>query len=378
MPWQDNSGNRGGGGRGPWGQPPRNNNGGGQNNGGRNGGDQPDLEDLLQASRQRLRRAFPRGGGRGGPGGGMPFNRATGGLIGGGLFALWLFSGIYQIDPQEQGVKTTFGKYAGISEPGLHWRIPMVQGVQPVPVDKQQTAVVNGSGAAENLMLTSDRNIVDVSFTVDWKIRRDVTPDGELPNPAKFIFNIENPESMVVAVAEAAMRETIGATQLQPIITSGQAEVVNLTRTRIQQVLDEYDSGIEVLRVNMEKPEVPRAVRDAFADVIKAGNEKERMINDAQRAANQIIPVAEGEARKIVEEARAYSATVEADAMGQANRFNNIYAEYRRAPEVTRQRMYLETVESVLGPMNKIIIDESAGNGVVPYLPLNEIQKKQN
>ena len=373
MPWQDNSGNRG-----PWGQPPRGNNGG-SNNGGRGGNEPPDLEDLLQASRQRLNKVFPRGGRGGGGGEGPPINRATMGIAGVAVLFLWVVLGIYTVGPQEQGVKTTFGKYAGISGPGLHWRAPLIQGITLVPVDKQQTATISGSGGSsssvqENLMLTSDRNIVDVSFTVDWKISRDVTPEGEFPNAAKFIFNIENPETMVRAVAEAAMRETIGAKQLEPIITSGQADVVEQTRVRIQEVLDSYDSGIQILRVNMEKPEVPGAVRDAFADVIKARNEKERMINEAQRNANQIIPVAQGEAQRIIEEARAYAARVEADSVGQAERFNKIYEEYRRAPQVTRQRMYLETVEGVLGDMNKVIIDDAAGSGVVPYLPLNELR----
>lgn len=376
MPWQDNSGNKGGG-RGPWGQPPRGNNGGGR---GGPQGEAPDLEDILQASRQRLKRAFPR---RGGGGRGPEMNRGMLGLIGAALLGLWAFSGIYQVGPQEQGVKTTFGQYAGISGPGLHWRAPMIQGITLVPVDQQQTATINGAGvsggaAQENLMLTSDRNIVDVNFTVDWKISRATPAEGELPNAAKFIFNIEQPESMVKAVAESAMRETIGAKELEPIITSGQAEVVEQTRQRIQEVLDLYDSGIEVLRVNMEKPEVPGAVRDAFADVIKARNEKERMINEAQRIANQIIPEAEGLAQKTIEESRAYAARVEADSIGQAERFNKIYIEYARAPEVTRQRMYLETIEKVLADMNKIIIEEQAGSGVVPYLPLNELKSNTN
>jgi len=394
MPWSDNSGNDGRGGgrgpqRGPWGQPPRD--GGGNGGGGQGGGrgQPPDLEELLQASRQRLKRAFPRrggggaGGGNGGGAGGVPLTPRTisfGLVI---LLGLWALSGIYQVDAQEQGVTTTFGKYAGITGPGLHWRAPMIQGVTLVPVDKQQTAYIGFSSTGaqaseENLMLTSDRNIVDISFTVDWKIDRAAPEAGELPNVAKFIFNIENPDSMVKAVAESAMRETVGGNRLGPIITSGQALVVEQTHQRIQEVLDSYQSGIEVLRVNMEKPEPPRAVRDAFADVIKARNEQAQMINEAQRASNQIIPVAEGEARKLVEEARAYSARVGADSIGQAERFNKIYTEYRRAPQVTRQRMYLETVEGVLGDMNKIIIDEEAGKGVVPYLPLDQLNKPKN
>ena len=375
MPWQDNSG----GNRGPWGQPPRGGNGGndgGKQGGGNRGGgnEPPDLEDLLQASRQRLKRAFPngRGGGRGG--GGIQFNGPVIGLIGAALVGLWIFAGIYFVQPDEQGVKTTFGEYSGLSGSGMHWRAPFIQGIYLVPVDRQQTVEIGG-GATENLMLTSDRNIVDVSFKVDFKIKRTPVGDGELPNAAKYIFNIENPVQMVRAVSEAAMRETIGAKELEPIITSGQLEVNTLTRTRIQEVLDEYDSGIDILRVNIDRPEVPGAVRDAFADVIKAHNEKERMINEADRNANQIIPVAEGEARKIIEDARAYAARVEADSLGQAERFNKIYEEYARAPDVTRQRMYLETVEGVLGPMNKIIVDGEAGSGVVPYLPLNELNR---
>ncbi len=384
MPWQDNSGNNGG--RGPWGQPPRggNNNGGGKRGG--NNGEPPDLEDILQASRQRLKRAFPRGGGRGNGGGGgrgFQLNRGMAMLIGAGVIGLWFVSGIYFVGPQEQAVKTTFGKYAGISGPGPHWRAPMIQGVTLVAVDEQRTQTIDGStngagGSRENLMLTSDRNIVDVSFTVNWNISRAAPAEGELPNAAKLIFNIEGPDNMVKAVAEAAMRETVGAKELEPIITSGQAEVVEQTRQRIQETLDFYQSGIQVLRVNMEKPEVPAAVRDDFADVIKARNEKERMINEAQRNANQIIPIAEGQAQKTIEEARGYAARVEADSLGQAERFNKIYTEYARAPEVTRQRMYLETIEDVLGGMNKIIIEDGAGSGVVPYLPLNELRSNSN
>lgn len=383
MPWSDNSGNGGRGPqRGPWGQPPRGS-GGGQGGGGR--GQPPDLEELLQASRQRLKRVFPRGGGGNGRGGAprVPINSRTLAIGAVVLVGLWGLAGIYQVNAQQQGVTTTVGKYSGITGPGLHWRAPFIQGVTRVPVDKQQTAYIGfssggGQAAEENLMLTSDRNIVDISFTVDWKVDRSPPEPGEMPNAAKFIFNIEDPETMVKAVAESAMRETVGGNRLGPIITSGQALVVEQTRQRIQEVLDYYNSGIEVLRVNMEKPEPPRAVRDAFADVIKARNEKAQMINEAQRTSNQIIPIAQGDARKLVEEARAYAARVGADSIGQAERFNKIYTEYRRAPQVTRQRMYLETVESVLGGMNKIIIDESSGPGVVPYLPLDEINRPKS
>lgn len=374
MPWSDNSNNSGNRGptRGPWGQPPKNDGDGG----GR--GEPPDLEELLQASRQRLKRAFPRGR-SGGGGGGRGFNlgpRAIPAAIV-GLVAFWLLSGVYQVGPQEEGVQTTFGKYTSVSGPGLHWRAPVIQRVYKVPVDKQQHATLGGSASGrggENLMLTSDRNIVDVNFTVDWKIDRSPPKQGEMPNAAKFIFNIENPAAMVTAVSEAAMRETIGAKPLEPIITSGQADIVEQTRQRIQEVLDQYNSGIEVLRVNMDKPDVPGAVRDAFADVIKARNEKTQTINEAQRDANQIIPVAEGDAQKIVQDAQAYAAQIEAEAVGEADRFNKVYDEYRRAKDVTKRRMYLETMEKVLGDTNKVIVDDGAASGVVPYLPLEKLQ----
>lgn len=378
MPWSDNSGNGGRGPtRGPWGQPPK----GDGERGGR--GEPPDLDELLQASRQRLKRAFPRRGRRaanGGGGGGprrIEFNSRTFGLALLALAVLWVLSGIYQVGSQDQGVKTTFGSYSGISAPGLHWRAPMIQDVRMVPVLRQMTTTVGGGQGSENLMLTSDRNIVDVSFTVDWKIKETPPAEGELPNAAKFIFQIEDAETLVRSVSESAMRETIGAKPLGPIITAGQAEVTEQTRQRIQSVLDSYTGSIEVIRVNMDRPEVPAAVRDAFADVIKARNEKEQLINEAEKAANQIVPGAEGDAQRMIEEARAYAARVEAEAIGEAERFNQIFAEYRRAKEVTKQRMYIETMESVLAAMNKVVIDKDAGEGVVPYLPLNEISRRR-
>jgi membrane protease subunit HflK len=382
MPWSDNnSGNKGGPTRGPWGQPPKSNGDGGQS--GRGRGEPPDLEELLQASRQRLKRAFPRNrGGRGDGNGGGPVFQITSQLVGVVAFimiVIWFVSGLYLIQPQEQGVTTTFGRYSGITGPGLHWRASMIQGVTKVSLG-QDSEQIGGEGQSgqENLMLTSDRNIVDVSFTVDWKVSAAPPAEGERPNSAKFVFNVENPKGLVKAVAESAMRETIGSNRLDPIITSGQAQVGEQTRQRIQTMLDFYDTGIEVQRVNITKAQAPSAVRDAFVDVIRARSEQQQLINEAERTANQIVPVAQGDAQKIIQEARAYAARVVADSIGQAERFNKIYDEYRRAPQVTRQRMYIETVEKVLGDMNKVIIDESAGKGVVPYLPLNELGQKKN
>ena len=405
MPWHDNSGNgnapiggsnapnnannNDGPTRGPWGQPPSNGGGNGAGGGaggpGRNIGgprrpgrsnDGPDLDELLEVSRQRLKRAFPRRSGGGG--GGSEF-KLTPPMVFGGVVVLALlygFSGIFQVEPQSQAVMTTFGKYSGVVGPGLHWHAPIVQSYTDVAVQSQRQTEVPSANQSEYLMLTSDRAIVDIAFGVDWKVSEAPTEPGDIPNVAKYVFNIDEPEAMVKAVAEAAMRETIGGNELEPIITSGQAALVDQTIQSMQAALDEYDSGVEVLRVNIKTRRAPEKVRDAFTDVIKARNDRDRVINEAERDANQIIPVAEGEAQKILQEAQAYAAEVTADAIGQATRFNKIYEEYRKAPEVTRNRMYLETVEKVLGDMNKIVVDEGAGSGVVPYLPLNDLAKR--
>lgn len=386
MPWSDNSGNggsNGGGGptRGPWGQPPRNNNGGGSG-----GGEPPDLEELLQASRQRLKRAFP-GGRRGGGGGGKgpELNATTGGLIAAGLVALWGISGFYQVGAAELGVVTTFGEYRTTTTPGLHWHIPApIQNAQMVKVTEirdnpiPQVRGQRGGPASGGLMLTGDKNIVDVEMTVLWKIKPNVdVTDDALPGVAQFLFNIDDPENLVVTVGEAAIREVVGRNTLDFVQTQGRTVVQEETRTLMQSTLDLQRSGIEITEVNLEKTEPPTTeVNEAFLDVEAAKQDKEQYINTARAYANRVVPEARGQAQRILEDARAYQAQVTAEARGQADRFNAIYTEYEKAPEVTRQRMYLETVERVLGDMNKIIVEDQAGAGVVPYLPLNELSKR--
>ena len=382
MPWQDNSGNRG-----PWGQPPRGNNGGSNNNGGgRGGGEPPDIEDLLQASRQRLKRAFPRGrrGGGGGGRGGVPINGVTLGIGAAAIAFFWAVSGIYQVNPGERAVVTTFGEFTSIKAQGLKWHVPWpVQDVEIVSVDQERITEVGFRGEAtrgaealsESLMLTGDKNIVDVTFSVNWNVDTSPAEEG-LPGPAKFAFNIERPENVVRAVAEASMREVVGSNTLEPLITSGRDLVQEQTRQLMQEALDDYNSGIQIIRVNYRRADAPPQVRDAFLDVFNAGSEAERKVNEAQQYYNEKIPRARGDAQKVLEDAAAYAARVTADARGQAERFNQVYDEYRQAPDVTRQRMYLETVESVLSDMNKIVIEDDAGSGVVPYLPLNELNRR--
>ncbi len=267
----------------------------------------------------------------------------------------------------------------------MKWHIPFpVQSKEIVLVDRTRTTDLGqrGSGArsaeslSESLMLTGDKNIADVSFSVDWNIDTSPQAEGELPGPAKFVFLIENQDNVVRAVAEAAMREVVGGNRLEPLLTSGRGNVAERTQLIMQEALDSYDSGINIIRVNYQKADAPPQVRDAFLDVFNAGSEAERKVNDAQRYYNEKIPRARGEAQKILEDAAAYAARVTADARGQAERFNQIYDEYRQAPTVTRQRMYLETIESVLKDMNKIVIENDTDSGVVPYLPLNELNRQ--
>lgn len=380
MPWQDNSGKGGGKGpvRGPWGQPPKAP-GGGNGRGPGRGAEPPDLDELLRASKQRLKRAFPRGAGAKPP----EFNRRTGMLAAAGLGMLWLLSGFYQVAASELAVITTFGRFDRVTGPGLHWHmpVPFERARKEKVTEVRETLVPQGEQRGDRspgLMLTGDKNIVDVVLSVQWRIKADASaPEGELPPVAQFMFLIAEPETLVRALAEASIREVVGRNELDFIQTEGRAVVVDETRELMQQALDSQATGIEIAAVNLTKAEPPtEEVNQAFLDVIAAAQDREQYINTARAYANKVIPEARGQAQKILEDARAYQAQVTADARGQASRFNAILEEYQKAPEVTRQRMYLETVERVLGPMNKIIIEDEATGGVVPYLPLGELNKK--
>jgi membrane protease subunit HflK len=380
MPWTDKP-SGGPNNPGPWGRP--NGNNGGGNNGGSNGGGggprrgptSPDLEELLRSGRERFGRG--RGGGTGGGGGVSVPSGPVLGLIVAGLVALWLFSGIYQVKPGERGVVTTFGNFTGLTGPGLNWHVPWpVQDAEKVDVVADREVRIGGTGRRVS-MLTSDLNIVDVNMDVNYEVKPDDTwsgSDENLPNAAKFIFNIEDPALTVRDAAEAALREVVGANEFEPIISRGRALVNERTAEILQQTLDSYDSGINVIRVNFGTASPPERVVPAQREVIDANSQAERQVNVAQGIANRQIPVAQGEARQIVLDAEAYAARVVAEANGDAARFNAIFNEYAKAPDVTRQRMYLETMERVLGDMNKVVIDDEAG-GTLPYLNLNELAR---
>ena len=381
MPWTDKPGGNGSkgsgnGSKGPWGQ--------GSQGGGNNGGNTPppDLEELLKSGRDRFRRTMGgRGGNNGGGGGNVDFNRLPKGPIAIGATVILAFFGwqlfTYQVETNEQAVVTTFGKFSKIETSGLRFRIPVVQEVTKVAVTEDRSVDIgkNARNLNESSMLTSDLNIANVSFSVNWRIKT-TNEEGQMPPAAQFVFNVEEPRNLVKSVAEAAIREVVGASEFDPLITNGRSIVPSEVERIMQEALDSYESGILIQSVNFDKAEPPQAVIQNQLDVINARSEKAQKINVAEAYANREVPRARGAAEEKLLDAEAYAVQTVAEARGAASRFNDIYAEYARAPEVTRQRMYLETVEQVLGDMNKIVIDNDAG-GAVPYLSLNELTRQR-
>ncbi|MEM0907951.1 MAG: FtsH protease activity modulator HflK [Pseudomonadota bacterium] len=387
MPWNNQSGGRGGGpwggGEGPWGGGNGNGSGGGPNRpnpwgqGPQRGQDPqnpPDLEEILRRSQDKLKRVFPKSGGGGNQGGGPSIT----GLGGRGIalaavvvLVLYGLTGLYRVGPGENGVELVLGKYAGTTMPGLNYNWPYPFGEVFTP-DVLRIREVNigtrsdGRGqdvSEESLMLTGDENIVDVDFRVQWRIS----------DPANFLFNIEDPEGTVKQVAESAMREVVGTKNIQPILTQERQQIEQDVQTLMQTTLDEYGAGVLVSQVQMQKVDPPAQVIDAFRDVQAARADQERFQNEADAYANQVVPEARGEAARIVETATAYRDQVIAEATGRADRFLSVYEEYEKAPDIVRQRIYLETLERVFAGTDKIIIDQQGGSGVVPYLPLDRL-----
>lgn len=374
MPWTNQpgggsgSGNNGGG-RGPWGQPGPES---GNNNGGGRG--PADIEELFRSGRERFRKGG-RGGGAGAGGGDFKMPpKPVFFVVGVVAVMMYLFSCAYQVPPGARGVVTTFGAYTNITGPGLRWRFVPFQDVDIVEVTKDIQLQIRGGRTS---MLTSDLNIVDVGMTVSYRVKPEgpIQP-GELPNAAKFIFNIERPDELVQAAAESALRQVVGANDFEPIISRDRSIVNEQTERILQELLDSYDSGIEIIRVNFAQADPPAEVIPAQNDVIDARSEAEKLVNEANQYKNSRVPRAAGEARQIELNAEAYAQRVVREANGQARRFKDIYAEYLQAPEVTQRRMYLETMEGVLGKMNKVVIDKDTAGGTLPYLNLNELTRQ--
>lgn len=376
MPWNDNSS---GGGGGPWGSGGGSNNnnpwgnrpnGGGGRGPGGPGQDGPDLEELMKKFQDWLGgnkgggNGAKSGGGRKGGGGGLLGLVAAGALV---LFALVPGNFYYIVGADQNGVVMRFGEYSRTTGSGLHLKLPFPVESLLLPNVTSTNEVEVGSIDAESLMLTRDENIIDVDFVVQWRVDLSYA-DGV----RDFLFNVRDPEATVKAVAESAMREVVGTSAFQPLITTGRAEAAQRARDIIQTTLADYRAGIQILEVQLSESSAPANVIDAFRDVDSARQDATNTEQQAQRTANQIVPEARGEAARLLEQAAGYRDRVIAEAEGQADRFNAIYAEYAVARDVTRQRMYLETMERVLGRSELIILDQS-GNGAVPYLPLDRL-----
>jgi membrane protease subunit HflK len=348
MPWDNNTG---GGGRnnnsgGPWGQAP-------QGGGGPRRGGTPSLEDILNRGRDRLQGNIP--GGRW---------AIAGGLI--VIIAFWLFNSIYTIDPQEVGVETTFGKPSDdLSQSGLHFMWWPIQAVERVTITENKTeigSVANkSSSSSDGVMLTSDQNIVDVKFAVLWTV----------DDPKAYLFNVKDPDDMVRAAGESAMREVVGRSPAQEIFRSDRAGIQTEVQQIIQTILDSYKLGVHVDQVTVENVAPPPEVSDAFAEVQRAQQDQQKFQEDARNYANTLLGNARGQAAKVREDAAAYKSRVVQEAEGEAARFISVYNQYAKAPEVTRRRLYLETMEQVLGGASKVVVEPgTTGAGVVPYLPL--------
>ena len=365
MPWSNRGGGPwgtgGGGGKGPWGSGPQ-----------QSGPTPPDLEEFLRRSQDKLRNVLP---------GGNPGGKGLA-LITLAAIAVWGLSGFFRVDPDELGVVLRFGKYNREVKPGLNYHLPYpiesvltpkVTRVNRIEIGRQYVEVPRRGTTTrevpeESLMLTGDENIVDVDFSVFWLVK----PNGA----ADYLFNIQQPEGTVQAVAESAMREIIGRSELEPILTGARQNIESAVQALMQSTLDRYGSGVQITQVQLQKVDVPAQVIDAFKDVQAARIDLERAKNEARTYANKVVPEARGRAAQITQSAEAYREQTVAEAKGASSRFRQIHDEYKKAPEVTRERMYLETMERLFGGTEKVIVDSTATGGVVPYLPLDQLMRR--
>ncbi len=372
-PWGGGGGNRGGDNQGSGG------NSGNNGSGGRrppdDGPQLPEIDELMRKGQEQLRVLMGGRGGKGGSGGeggegreGPVMSKGVIGIVVLAAVLLWTFSSFYRVDTSEQSVELLFGEYVQTGEEGLNFA--------PWPVVTREIYAVTheniediGAGFEEGLMLTGDENIIDIDFQVVWNI-------GNLQN---FVFNLAEPRQTIRAVSESAMREIIARSNLAPIMNRDRGVIAQELEELIQFTLDSYDSGIHVVRVNFDRADPPREVIDAFREVQAAEQTRDTLQSQADAYANMVLAAARGEAAQVLEQAEGYRAQVINRAQGEASRFLAVLEEYTKAPEVTRKRLYLETMERVLARVNKIIIDEGAGgaSGIVPYLPLNQLRSNQ-
>ena len=341
------------------------------------GGNQgpPDLDELWRNFNRKLNSLF--GARRGG--GNLPPSPPSGRMLSGGagvlvalIVVVWLASGFYVVDAASRGVVLTFGRYTEQSEPGLRWRMPYpIQSHEIVNLAQVRTLEVGYRNNVktkvlkESLMLTDDENIVDLQFAVQY-----VVTDAQA-----WLFNNRRPEEVAMQTAEASMREIIGKSKMDAILYEGQDNIANQAQVLMQQILDNYRTGINLSRVTIQNAQPPEQVQAAFDDAVKAGQDRERQKNEGQAYANDVIPKARGTASRLQAEAEGYRARVVANAEGEASRFRQVLAEYAKAPAITRERIYIETLQSVLSSTSKILID-AKGSGNLLYLPLDKLMQQ--
>jgi membrane protease subunit HflK len=332
--------NEPGGGRDPWG-------------GNRNNDGPPDIDEALKKLKEKL--GFLGGGSGSGSGGGK-------GLVPISLFViavLWGLLGFYQVDQKEQALVLRLGKYHDTLGAGLKWNPPIVDKVVIVPVTEERQY------SARGLMLTQDENIVEISLTVQYNIA----------NARDFVLNIKEPETSLKQATDSALRHVVGSTGLDGVISTGREQVAEGTAQKLQDLLDIYGSGINVVKINIEEARPPTEVKAAYDDVIKAREDLERLVNEAQAYSNGIIPEARGQAQRLREEANGYKSQVVSKSEGEAKRFTKLLAEYKKAPEVTRERLYIDAIEQVMTNSSKVLMDTEGGNNML-YLPLDKIMQQ--
>src|SRR5512135_2008274 len=336
----------------------------------------PDLDELWRRLNQRINDLFGSKNSGGGGGEGFP----TGGMAGGGnllalligaLALVWVASGFYIVDTGQRGVVLRFGKYIETTEPGPRWHLPWpIESREIVNVDQVRTVEigyrnnVKSKVLRESLMLTDDENIIDVQFAVQYILK----------DPVEFLFVNRAPEDTVPQVAESAMREIVGKNKMDFVLYEGRADIAAQAKALMQQILDRYKTGISISQVTLQNIQPPEQVQAAFDDAVKAGQDRDRVKNEAEAYANDVVPRARGLASRLKEEADGYKQAVIANAEGEASRFAQILAEYQKAPQVTRQRMYLDTMQTVMNNTSKVVVDQKGGNSLL-YLPLDKLQQ---
>jgi len=352
-PWGSSGGNN----QNPWGRKPSGNQ------------QPPDMDEILKQSKDKFKRILPKGFG-----GGRGFSLFL--LI---LLGLWLLTGVYRVNPQEQGVVLRFGEWVRTTSPGLHYHLPTpIEKVITPDVTRENKIEIGyrafGGGSAnrrdvpdESKMITGDENNIDIDFVVFWKIS----------DAGKYLFNLQDPPETVKVAAQSIMRDIIGQTKIQTALTEGRQEIQIKAKNTLQQLLDEYEVGVEIRDVQLLSVDPPQEVIDAFNDVQRARQDRDTLINEAEAFRNDIVPRARGEAAQMIAQAEAYESQVVNRAKGDADRFVSVYNSYKEAPDVTTSRIYLETMEKVLSNVNKIIMDKSSStSGIVPYLPIDKLTNK--